>query len=241
MPPYAVRRRRSKWPRHRHEDEIEIYHNDKDDDDMIDVMDIPRNDNFIGRHVKPDNMSEDNCPDNSNDASDNDDNATPVERYEDTIEEEDNTSIPGVRQTRGKRKLKTTRNADYSLMMAAWKCARGGNGRAIIWEGLMFFSDDHLNDAKPIPVEDQLNWVLGVALAQYLITAGLQNLKEKGEAGVNKGTHSDAQYDHVQVQALAQGGGFEQGLVSKGARGVVHANVGQKRLNCNIYVILSIF
>ncbi len=24
-------------------------------------------------------------------------------------------------------------------------------------------------------------------------------------------------------------------------KGVVHANVGQKRLNCNIYVILSIF
>jgi hypothetical protein len=100
--------------------------------------------------------------------------------------EEDDVSIPGVRRSRHKRKGKTTRYADYGLMMAARKRARGGERRAIIREGVMFFSDDHLNEAKPIPVEDHLDWVLGVALAQYSITAGLKKFKEKGEAGVTK-------------------------------------------------------
>ncbi len=50
----------------------------------------------------------------------------------------------------------------------------------------MFFLNDDLNNAKPIPVEDVEDYVLGVALAQYTITAGLKKFKEKGEAGVTK-------------------------------------------------------
>ena len=89
-------------------------------------------------------------------------------------------------ETLGKKAGAGALYADYGLMMAAQKRARGGEHRVIIREGVMFFSDDHLNDAKPIPVEDQLDWVLGVALAQYSITAGLKKFKEKGEAGVTK-------------------------------------------------------
>ena len=50
----------------------------------------------------------------------------------------------------------------------------------------MCFSNDSLSDAKPIPEEDREEWVLGVALAQYSITAGLKKFKEKGEKGVTK-------------------------------------------------------
>jgi hypothetical protein len=64
--------------------------------------------------------------------------------------------------------------------------AKGNECRAIIREGVMFFSDNGLSDAKPIPVKDHLEWVLGVALAQYLITAGLKKFKDKGEKGVTK-------------------------------------------------------
>jgi len=171
-------------------DEIEIYDDDDDDDGIIDVMDIPRSDELIGGPIEPDDMSEDDDPDDSDDDSDDDDDAAPIKMITDAIEEEDeegdNTSVPGVRRSKRKRKGKTTRYADYGLMMAARKRARGGERRAIIREGVMFFSDDHLNDAKPIPVEDQLDWVLGVALAQYSITAGLKKFKEKGEAGVTK-------------------------------------------------------
>ena len=51
---------------------------------------------------------------------------------------------------------------------------------------MMFFLGDCLNDAKPVQIKDQLDWIQGVALAQHSIMAGLKKLKEKGEAGVTK-------------------------------------------------------
>ena len=51
----------------------------------------------------------------------------------------------------------------------------------------MFFSNEDLNDTKPIPVKDRLEWILGVVLAQYSIGVGLKKFKKKGEAGVKKG------------------------------------------------------
>ncbi len=71
-------------------------------------------------------------------------------------------------------------------MMAARCHARGGGHRAIIQEGMMFFSGDCLCDAKPIPVEDRLEWSLGMALAQYSTMAGLKKFKDKGKKGVTK-------------------------------------------------------
>ena len=50
----------------------------------------------------------------------------------------------------------------------------------------MFFLGDCLNNAKPVKIKDQLNWILEVALAQYSITAGLKKFKKKGKAGVTK-------------------------------------------------------
>jgi hypothetical protein len=68
---------------------------------------------------------------------------------------------------------------EYGLLMAA-RChgnARGGEHRATIREGFIFFSGDYLSDAEPIPVKDRLEWILGVVLM-----------------------HADAQYIHIQAR-----------------------------------------
>jgi hypothetical protein len=51
---------------------------------------------------------------------------------------------------------------------------------------MMFFSDDYLSDAKPVPVEDRLEYAFGVILQQYSIGAGLKKFQERGEKGVTK-------------------------------------------------------
>jgi hypothetical protein len=50
----------------------------------------------------------------------------------------------------------------------------------------MFFSDDDLSDAKPLPVEDRLEYAFGVILQQYSIGASLKKLQEQGEKGITK-------------------------------------------------------
>ena len=86
-----------------------------------------------------------------------------------------------------RQKEKTARFAKYGLMMAARRNARKSKTcRATIRDGMIFFSGDSLSNAKPIPEEDREEWVLGVALAQYSITAGLKKFKQKGKNGVTK-------------------------------------------------------
>jgi hypothetical protein len=41
----------------------------------------------------------------------------------------------------------------------------------------MFFSAEDLSNAAPIPVEDREEFALGVALAQYLIGAGIKKIR----------------------------------------------------------------
>jgi hypothetical protein len=64
--------------------------------------------------------------------------------------------------------------------MAARRARRGGQRRALICDGCVYFSSDNLSDAKPIPEEDREEFALGVALV------GLKKFKEKGKAGVTK-------------------------------------------------------
>jgi hypothetical protein len=45
--------------------------------------------------------------------------------------------------------------SDYSLLMAARQARRGGQRRALIRDGCVFFSSDYLSKAKPIPEEDR--------------------------------------------------------------------------------------
>jgi hypothetical protein len=50
----------------------------------------------------------------------------------------------------------------------------------------MMFSLEDLSDAKPVPVEDRLEYALGIILQQYSIGAGLKKFRERGEKGVTK-------------------------------------------------------
>ncbi len=55
---------------------------------------------------------------------------------------------------------------------------------------MMFFLGDSLSNAKPIPEEDPDEWVLGVVLVQYSITAGLKKFKRQEWS--DQGAHPDA-------------------------------------------------
>ncbi len=61
-----------------------------------------------------------------------------------------------------------------------------GSHQATICDGTMFFTTKDLSNAKPIPVEDCNNWVLGVALVQYSLGAGIKKFWGRGESGVSK-------------------------------------------------------
>jgi hypothetical protein len=71
-------------------------------------------------------------------------------------------------------------------LLDARRIARGGPRRAIIKDGFTFFSGDDLSDAKPIPVEDRLEYALGIILQQYAIGAELKKFQDRGEKGVTK-------------------------------------------------------
>jgi hypothetical protein len=70
--------------------------------------------------------------------------------------------------------------------MAARQARRGGQRRALIWDGCDFFSSDNLSNAKPIPKEDRDEFALGVALVHYSMITGIKKFKAEGKAGVTK-------------------------------------------------------
>ncbi len=58
--------------------------------------------------------------------------------------------------------------------------------QATIQDSAMLFSAVDLSNAKPVVIEDCKEGVLGVALAQYLMGAGIKKFQEKGEAKMMK-------------------------------------------------------
>jgi hypothetical protein len=91
----------------------------------------------------------------------------------------------GVRRSKRNNKRMPAKYADYGLMMNAG-LAEGGQSQATICNSLMFFLAEDLSNAKPIPEDDRLDWVLGVALFHYSIKAGIKKFQDGGEAGVSK-------------------------------------------------------
>jgi hypothetical protein len=89
--------------------------------------------------------------------------------------------------------------------MAARQARRGGQRRALIWDGCVFFSSDNLSKAKPIPEEDREEFTLGVALIHYSMNAGIKKFKAKGEAGVTKELtqmHDENMFRPIEVESL---------------------------------------
>ncbi len=79
----------------------------------------------------------------------------------------------GVCRSKRNNKGTTAKYADYGLMMNA-RQAKGGQSQATICKGLMFFLAEDLSNANPIPEDDRLEWVLGVALVHYSMKAGIE-------------------------------------------------------------------
>ncbi len=95
--------------------------------------------------------------------------------------------------------------ADYSMLMAERRARRGGQRRALIREGCVFFSSDDLSKAKPILEEDREEFALRVALVHYSMNAGIKKFKAKGEAGVTKEltqTHDMNVFCPIEVESL---------------------------------------
>ncbi len=84
----------------------------------------------------------------------------------------------GLRRSRRANRGRTTRYANYTLLLHARRIARGGPRRAIIRDGVMMFLAANLSDAKPVPLEDRLEYALGVILQQYSIGAGLKKFQD---------------------------------------------------------------
>ena len=87
----------------------------------------------------------------------------------------------GVQRSRRRGKGITKKYADYSQLMAARRARRGGQRRALIRNGFVFFSSDDVTNAKLIPEEDREEFALGVALVHYSMNAGIKSLKQRAK------------------------------------------------------------
>ena len=177
---------------HASTDELNDYEID-DADGIIAVEDIPQQPPHAPLIV---NDTEDNCGDRDNNVDANDD-----EDYNDSSDEDNNDKLAaetdvqegnesdsdqGVQRSQRRGKGTSKKYADYSLLMASRRARRGGQSRALIHDGCVFFSSDDLSNAKPIPEEDRDEFAHGVALVHYSMNTGIKTFKAKGEAGVTK-------------------------------------------------------
>jgi hypothetical protein len=172
---------------HANADEFVDYKID-DDDGIIAVGDIPQQPPHVPLIV---NDTDDDIATRSDDEDDDDDSLDKDVNNEPaaaTNAPEGNKpdSNQGVQRSQCRGKGITKKYANYSLLMAARQARKGGQRRALIRDGCVFFSSDDLSDSKPIPEEDREEFALGVALVHYSMNAGIKKCKAKGKAGVTK-------------------------------------------------------
>ena len=183
---------------HANTDKLDDYKID-DDDGIIAVEDIPQQPPhppliiIVNNTDDNDDAAGSGDDDNvdTNDNEDHDDSLDEDNNYEPAAEtnaQKGNKSDgdQGVRRLQRRGKGTSKKYADYSLLMASRQARRGGQRRALIPNGCVFFSSDNLSDTKPIPEEDREEFALGVALVHYAMNAGIKKFKEKGEGGATK-------------------------------------------------------
>ncbi len=157
-------------------------------DGIIAIGDVPQQPPHVPLVV---NNTDDNVAAGSDD--NNDDNDLPDEDVNnkpaaatDAPEGNEPDGNQVVRRSQCRGKGITKKYAGYSLLMAARQARRGGQCRALICNGCVFFSSDNLSVAKSIPEEDREEFALGVALVHYSMNVGIKKFKAKGKAGVTK-------------------------------------------------------
>jgi hypothetical protein len=128
---------------------------------------------------------DDNDDEDDDNLSDKDEDDKPA-AVTDVLEGNESDGNQKVQRLQCRGKGTTKKYANYSLLMAARRARRGGQHRAIIRDGCVLFSSDHLSNAKPIPEKDMEEFALGVALVHYSMNAIIKKFKAKGEAGVTK-------------------------------------------------------
>ena len=93
----------------------------------------------------------------------------------------------GLRRSARANKGRMMRYRDYSLLSSDVDVKRAKEpSQATIKDGVVMFSAGDVSDAKPVPVENRLEYALRVILQQYSIGAGLKKFQEQGEKGVFK-------------------------------------------------------
>ena len=176
------------------DDELAPDDDGPDDDGIIAVANIPPlapeealvvDDEDSSTEGKDTNVS---YSDDSDDDSDNEDSDDEDNDDRDAARKANDAAAiaTGLQRSGRGNKGRTERYANYTLLLHARKAARDGPKRALLRDGVMMFSADDVSDAKPITVEDRLEYAFGVILQQYSIGAGLKKFKERGEMGVTK-------------------------------------------------------
>ena len=129
---------------------------------LVDNDDEPQDGGDAYDDVSTDNEDTDNDEEEDNDDLDDDDDANGGDG---TREANDAAAIAaGLRRSGRANKGRTKRFANYTLLLHARKVARGGPKWAMIRDGVMMFSANDVSDAKPIPVEDRLEYAFVVIL-----------------------------------------------------------------------------
>jgi hypothetical protein len=151
---------------HANADELDDYEIDDDDSIIAVGEDIPQqpphaplvvndtdnDDDAAGSGDDEDNDDDDvDVGEDENDSLDEDDDEELVAAATDAREGNESGGDQGVRRSRRRGKGTNKKYADYSLLMAARQARRGGQRRALLRDGCVFFSSDDLSDAKPIP------------------------------------------------------------------------------------------
>ena len=168
--------------------------NEPDDDDdhgIIAIADLPPadpapDDALVTDDDDDDNVHTDVEHSDNEEEEDNDDGGDNNDRTGKKEADDAAAIAAGLRRSGRKNKGRSGQYANYTLLLHARKAARGGAKRAALSDGVMMFSADDVNDARPIPVEDRLEHAFGVILQQYSIGAGLKKFQERGEKGGTK-------------------------------------------------------
>jgi hypothetical protein len=129
-------------------------------------------------------QSKDKKKDKDNLSNDNLDGQEADKQEEGLTDDQDE----GVHRSKHNNKGMTAKYTDYGLMINA-RQTKGGQScqiQATICNGLMFFLEEDLSNAKPIPEDNRLEWALGAALVHYSMKAGIKKFQDSGEAGVSK-------------------------------------------------------
>ena len=129
-----------------------VYNKIDDDNGIIAMEDIPQQPPHAPLIVNDteddnddyDNANEDEDNDDLSDEDDNDESAAATDAQEGNKSDSDQ----GVQRLQRRRKGTSKKHADYSMLMAARRARRGGQRRALICNGCVFFSSDKISEMQ---------------------------------------------------------------------------------------------